>query len=355
MTKVPSRAPCRRQARMDRNPFGMHKRQRGRRTGPSLVVSLSGPCQARLLSGGRSCSSWSSKTNSTSCSKTSSSWSSTRSSSWNWSSSSTSCWMSCLRQAGDARQSSPLPAYRAWPLGPGHPARRPSPALRWRALSLSSSSSCHSPVGQDRLWDGQQENALATDLFRRLSPDHGVPEAWLERRASNPSGGYAVWWRFPGSGVLLHSSTGKNGWGARIRTWEWRYQKPLPYRLATPHRGAGVSCHAGRMQQAIGLTHQSGKVACVVALAWLAGAARFASCAGSAPALYAPIRSKPVMAERASARCRSVAQPGRALRSGRRGRRFKSCHSDHLPAFFELLIVDLWRIWHQAAKPFATT
>ena len=24
------------------------------------------------------------------------------------------------------------------------------------------------------------------------------------------------------------------GWGARIRTWEWRYQKPLPYRLATP-------------------------------------------------------------------------------------------------------------------------
>ena len=25
------------------------------------------------------------------------------------------------------------------------------------------------------------------------------------------------------------------GWGARIRTWEWRYQKPLPYRLATPH------------------------------------------------------------------------------------------------------------------------
>src|SRR3977135_244554 len=28
--------------------------------------------------------------------------------------------------------------------------------------------------------------------------------------------------------------------------------------------------------------------------------------------------------------CRSVAQPGRALRSGRRGRRFKSCHSDQV-------------------------
>ncbi len=27
------------------------------------------------------------------------------------------------------------------------------------------------------------------------------------------------------------------GWGARIRTWEWRYQKPLPYHLATPQHG----------------------------------------------------------------------------------------------------------------------
>jgi hypothetical protein len=26
------------------------------------------------------------------------------------------------------------------------------------------------------------------------------------------------------------------GWGARIRTWEWRNQNPLPYHLATPHR-----------------------------------------------------------------------------------------------------------------------
>src|SRR5690606_31986716 len=24
------------------------------------------------------------------------------------------------------------------------------------------------------------------------------------------------------------------GWGARIRTWECRYQKPMPYHLATP-------------------------------------------------------------------------------------------------------------------------
>ena len=26
------------------------------------------------------------------------------------------------------------------------------------------------------------------------------------------------------------------GWGARIRTWECRYQKPMPYHLATPQR-----------------------------------------------------------------------------------------------------------------------
>src|SRR5690349_3873738 len=27
-----------------------------------------------------------------------------------------------------------------------------------------------------------------------------------------------------------------SGWGARIRTQEWRYQKPLPYHLATPQQ-----------------------------------------------------------------------------------------------------------------------
>ncbi len=26
------------------------------------------------------------------------------------------------------------------------------------------------------------------------------------------------------------------GWGGRIRTCEWRHQKPLPYHLATPHQ-----------------------------------------------------------------------------------------------------------------------
>ena len=38
--------------------------------------------------------------------------------------------------------------------------------------------------------------------------------------------------------------TGLAGWGARIRTWEWRNQNPLPYRLATPHRWSAIA--AGR-------------------------------------------------------------------------------------------------------------
>ncbi len=35
------------------------------------------------------------------------------------------------------------------------------------------------------------------------------------------------------------------GWGARIRTWECRYQKPVPYRLATP-QSVGINCRGGR-------------------------------------------------------------------------------------------------------------
>ncbi len=34
------------------------------------------------------------------------------------------------------------------------------------------------------------------------------------------------------------------GWGARIRTWECRYQKPMPYHLATPQQAAGCNYQA---------------------------------------------------------------------------------------------------------------
>jgi len=44
------------------------------------------------------------------------------------------------------------------------------------------------------------------------------------------------------------------GWGARIRTWEWRYQKPLPYRLATPQcrsifKPSGYTWRLGKCDQ----------------------------------------------------------------------------------------------------------
>ena len=37
-----------------------------------------------------------------------------------------------------------------------------------------------------------------------------------------------------------------NGWGGRIRTCAWRYQKPLPYRLATPQQEIWISLQTKR-------------------------------------------------------------------------------------------------------------
>ena len=34
--------------------------------------------------------------------------------------------------------------------------------------------------------------------------------------------------------AVVSAANSENGWGARIRTWEWRIQSPLPYHLATP-------------------------------------------------------------------------------------------------------------------------
>ena len=42
------------------------------------------------------------------------------------------------------------------------------------------------------------------------------------------------------------------GWGARIRTWECRYQKPMPYHLATPQRGRFLHGLPGARNQAKG-------------------------------------------------------------------------------------------------------
>ena len=48
----------------------------------------------------------------------------------------------------------------------------------------------------------------------------------------------------------------KIGWGARIRTWEWRYQKPLPYRLATPQCGLPSRARRPSAQYRIGRDHR---------------------------------------------------------------------------------------------------
>ena len=54
---------------------------------------------------------------------------------------------------------------------------------------------------------------------------------------------------FAGIGRQNHKAAQKQGlagWGARIRTWEWRNQNPLPYHLATPHQGRSTPHTATR-------------------------------------------------------------------------------------------------------------
>gem|GEM_PF-6991559 len=41
-------------------------------------------------------------------------------------------------------------------------------------------------------------------------------------------------WGIPAESINQIIFSGRCDWGARIRTWEWRDQNPLPYRLATP-------------------------------------------------------------------------------------------------------------------------
>src|SRR5262245_239214 len=107
-------------------------------------------------------------------------------------------------------------------------------------------------------------------------------------------------------GPSIRDGPSPAGWGARIRTWEWRNQNPLPYHLATPHRAECRETRAGGpyRRDAVGSTPGDP----LEALQHLGGAA---------------IKPPPRFC------CRSVAQPGSAPRSGRGGRRFKSCHSDH--------------------------
>src|SRR5262249_41562024 len=63
----------------------------------------------------------------------------------------------------------------------------------------------------------------------------------------------------------------RGGWGGRIRTYEWRLQRPLPYHLATPHQtsvfnpeatcASGPTAASGRYWRRPLLTQQS-KIFC---------------------------------------------------------------------------------------------
>src|SRR6266849_1461630 len=48
--------------------------------------------------------------------------------------------------------------------------------------------------------------------------------------------------------IKLFKNKDLYGWGARIRTWEWRNQNPLPYHLATPQRAPDHTCGSGADQ-----------------------------------------------------------------------------------------------------------
>ena len=93
------------------------------------------------------------------------------------------------------------------------------------------------------------------------------------------------------------------GWGAWIRTRGWRNQNPLPYHLATPQRFR----HIARSARTIATPGQPSNAS-----------------PGRRTACLRPLRHPVIQ----PLHWRSVAQPGSAPRSGRGGRRFKSCHSD---------------------------
>ena len=65
--------------------------------------------------------------------------------------------------------------------------------------------------------------------IRSQSGDHGVSALATSRH--NRANQCAPW---AAAGSCPTHIPGKDGWGARIRTWECRYQKPVPYHLATP-------------------------------------------------------------------------------------------------------------------------
>src|SRR5262245_11587904 len=74
----------------------------------------------------------------------------------------------------------------------------------------------------------ERRPSSGTRLFGADIPlNRGLETPWSRLTARNVEGSSR-----PGD---RGSETRMAGWGARIRTWEWRNQNPLPYHLATPH------------------------------------------------------------------------------------------------------------------------
>ena len=89
---------------------------------------------------------------------------------------------------------------------------------------------------------------------RRLARANG-PKSRRKRTATGSLGGMsAAKSRTPGlnSAPLRRQGRRLNlpGWGAGIRTPEWRYQKPLPYHLATPQCRERAESYAIRARKA---------------------------------------------------------------------------------------------------------
>ena len=149
----------------------------------------------------------------------------------------------------------------------------------------------------------------------------------------------------------------ETGWlGRQDSNLGSRDQNPLPYRLATPQSLMFFAKTARALHMAGGLpSYQYRRAGATpggrrpfVSLARCYPGPRMATaCSARARGAPAALKAAPFTLAgfvarpggcvyiRASSAKRSVAQPGSAPRSGRGGRRFKSCHSDHIfPPFF---------------------
>jgi hypothetical protein len=86
-----------------------------------------------------------------------------------------------------------------------------------------------------RLQDKSRQYGLGLENFRSPETNSQSLTSRIAVRISDA-------WKFD-------METGLAGWGARIRTWEWRNQNPLPYHLATPQYPRIGAGRLGRLSQ----------------------------------------------------------------------------------------------------------